>query len=311
MVVAGRERGGGEVPCLVHTYRRHTGTARLNQVRNNGLRALERVGVVRPEDLVVVMDGDMVLAPRTLERYAALAADGYDMIISHRVNLDEGRSGTITPEAILIGDPALASLVRPEEMDELARRQRRYERQMRMRERVPRWVGLIKAHKPKVLGGLHGVSVRRLWMVNGYDEEYVGYGYDDDDLSRRLYATDPPPRTAIAMHDVLALHLWHPRRGGVQPREMPGYARFARADLPVVARLGWRTPMEQPPPVVRVVETGRGGDGRDGDYAVQIFRRRLNHPIRRATQSQDEATCGSEGPCSPGSPGSSMASSSA
>src|SRR5262249_6815500 len=116
--------------------------------------------------------------------------------------------------------------------------------------------GLPKAHKPKILGGHHAVSVRCLRAVNGYDEQYTGYGYDDDDLSRRLHALSPPPRTAIAVSEILALHLWHPSRAPARPTDAPGYARFSSPGLPIEAEHGWRNPIPQPEPHVRVIEGG-------------------------------------------------------
>ena len=46
-----------EVP-IWHTFRPHQGRAQLNQVRNNGLRALRDHAGIEPCDLVVVLDGD-------------------------------------------------------------------------------------------------------------------------------------------------------------------------------------------------------------------------------------------------------------
>lgn len=71
-----------------------------------------------------------------------------------------------------------------------------------------------------------------LEAVNGYDERFVGYGYDDDDLARRLYALRPAPRVAAATDAILALHLWHPTRAPARPTQAPGYAVFTAAWTP-------------------------------------------------------------------------------
>src|SRR5690606_20125777 len=83
--LAGRSRS---VPTLSLVTRPHAGVARLNQVRNNGLRAIVESGA-SPSDLVVVIDGDMVLTPRAIERHRTLAAGGADVIIPFRVNTTE------------------------------------------------------------------------------------------------------------------------------------------------------------------------------------------------------------------------------
>src|SRR5690606_9216074 len=83
---AAAERG---LRPLLLASREHTGEPRLNQVRNNALRALAERADPRPEDLVVVIDGDIALAPDALERHARLAEGGAGVILPNRINLDE------------------------------------------------------------------------------------------------------------------------------------------------------------------------------------------------------------------------------
>jgi hypothetical protein len=223
----------------------------LNQVRNNGLRALCTRGLGDAEP-VILLDGDTVLARDAVARHAALAADGYELIIPFRVNLDEAKTARVTAESILAiarepGSGTIAALAGAVDEVAMASRERRYRRQLLLRKLVPGWAGVPKRHKPKILGGHHAVSVRCLRAVNGYDEEYRGYGFDDDDLSRRLYELPRPPRTAIAVRDILAFHLWHPSRAPGRPTEAPGFARFRREDLPMRAEHGWQDPLAQAP----------------------------------------------------------------
>jgi hypothetical protein len=147
-------------------------------------------------------------------------------------------------------------LARSHEPDHLTARERRYRLQLLLKS-IP-LVGsmLVKPHKLKVLGGHHAVSVRCLRAVNGYDEDYVGYGYDDDDLSRRVYSIRQPPKVAIAIRRIHAYHLWHATRAPSRPTSAPGYERFRRRDLPTAAVHGWKNPTKQPQPCVhRVRET--------------------------------------------------------
>jgi hypothetical protein len=246
--------GGRQPPVFAQVFRPHQGKAMLNQTRNNGLRALERIATLEDRDIVLVVDGDTLLAPDAVARHAQLAVHGYELAIPYRLNLDEATTERITPQAVL--DAAAGGMLDPLvgqlDSEELFWRHRRYRRQLLLRRVLPAWTGVNKSHKPKVLGGHHAVSVRRLRAVNGYDELYTAYGFDDDDLSRRLHALRPPPRTAIAVKDILAYHLWHPTRAPRRPTDAPGYERFAQ-ELPTVAEHGWRNPLPQPPPVVRVV----------------------------------------------------------
>lgn len=63
-------------------------------------------------------------------------------------------------------------------------------------------------YKPKVRGGILGISKKALLHVDGYDENYQGWGMEDDDLGRRLY------KAGIYGKDVFLkdfpLHLYHP-----------------------------------------------------------------------------------------------------
>jgi len=252
---------GERVPTLILTQRPHTGEARLNQVRNNALRALDAGAYLSPHDLVVVIDGDMVLWPDAIEQYGALAAEGADVVIPYRVNLDEKRTRLLVrliARAPAEGARAMASVLTDTDRARLAEREQRYLRQHRLK-RIP-LVGslLVKSHKPKLLGGHHAVRARTLRAVNGYDEEYVGYGYDDDDVARRLHASRPRPRVDVAVRRIGAIHLWHPTRAPSRPTDAPGYARFRRSDLPTACAHGWENPIEQPEPLTRVWPSGPG-----------------------------------------------------
>jgi GT2 family glycosyltransferase len=239
----------GRRPTLVITMRPHGGVARLNQVRNNGLRALDDLGLTG-DDLVIMLDGDTMLAADAIERHSALAAAGADVIVPFRVNLTEETTARLSLDDLLPDSPSLrggraglepAQLVTEADRLALQRRHRRYHRQLALK-RIP---GLVKPHKPKVLGGHHAVRACFLRAVNGYDEQYTGYGFDDDDLTRRLHQLRPRPRTVIAVSQIMALHLWHPSRAPARPEDSPGAARFARREVTAPAERGWASPASQ------------------------------------------------------------------
>ena len=252
-----RGRGAGPVPRLVHAYRPFQGRARPSQARNNGLRALDAEVHPGDGDLVVGIDGDMILDPAVLARHGADAARGAEVIIAFRTCLDEGTTGRVSAEMLLLcGEAGIwEKLGSPQDRAALADRQRRYERQLHIRSLLPRqlWRALVKPHKPKLISAHYAATVGRLRAVNGFDEEYEGYGYEDDDLGRRLLAVVPPSRVSIAVDRAPAYHLWHPSRAPSRPTDAPGYTRFARADLPTYAMHGWKNPADQPTPTVRVV----------------------------------------------------------
>ncbi len=238
-------------PALWLVSRPHTGEARLNQVRNNGIRAILDRCAPSPRDTIVVLDGDTLLAPDAVHHHREAARQGADIVISYRINLDEGRTRLLDADEILRfacsgGMPAVLTQAAHHAAPSLANRQERYETQHLRRQRFA-WLPftqIVKPHKPKILGGHHAVSVRALLAVNGFDEMYTGYGYDDDDLTRRLYEVDSL-RATIAVARILAFHLWHPSRAPESPTMTPGYQRFKRKDLPTRAEFGLDSPRPQ------------------------------------------------------------------
>lgn len=242
-------------PPMVHVARDHQGEPRLNQVRNNGLRAIERCFGALDQDLVLVLDGDSVLGPSSVAQHAALAARGVELVIPYRYELDPAQTRAVTVDRVLAsgdGAPWLGQLPTAAQRRELGRRHARYALQW-----AGRWLGLgeaglLKAHKPKTLGGHHSVSVRALRAVNGYDEQFKGFGFDDDDLSRRLHALRPRVRACVAVRSIGAYHLHHETRRPYGVTEGPDYKRFRKA-RDVRAVQGWANPSPQPEPSVRWV----------------------------------------------------------
>lgn len=252
-----RARTNAELPPLLHVFRKHQGEPRLNQVRNNGLRALDGAGLLQDDDLIVVIDGDMLLEEQAIEQHALLASQGAEFILPFRINLDEQTTQGISEESLLdekaLETEPLRSLATRADLDELRVRARRYRKQLLAR-RLPGWLKLVKAHKPKPLGGHHAVCVGKMREINGYDEGYVGYGYDDDDLGRRLHNLPKPPAVAIAVEQILAFHLYHPTRAPTRPTDAPGYARFNDPDWQSFAEHGWQNPTAQPELTVHRIE---------------------------------------------------------
>lgn len=238
---------------LVIVSRPHQGEARLNQVRNNALRALDERFELRTDDRVVMIDGDVMLLPGALARHAE--ARGFGVTIAYRANLtqeetDQVLAGTVTDSITLQDAQGLvhrASIHASARDAELRARQVRYERQLLARRLGFHRLGLLKAHKPKILGGHHAARVKELRLLNGYDEEYVGYGFDDDDLTRRLYALRPAVSALVAITSTPAAHLWHPTRASASPLDSSGAARFSRKDLPPRCVHGWQSARHQAP----------------------------------------------------------------
>lgn len=252
----------GYAPVLLHAQRAHAGQARVNQVRNNGLRALDHVGMLRDPDIVIICDGDTMLAPDAITKHVARARDGADVTACYRIELTELQTQRVAESDMLASAERFASMMTESQSAErLARlndRQARYERALRLRRWLPAWTGLVKPHKPKLLGGHHAVRVSTLRAINGYDERFEGYGFDDDDLSRRIHALRPAPPMSIGVRDIMAVHLWHPVRAPAAINGSAGHQTFC---LPWTTRAaeGWSSPRAQSEVRVRVV-TGHTGE---------------------------------------------------
>jgi len=232
-------RAAGRMPFW-HANRPHQGQPRLNQVRNNGLRALIGWAGAVDSDLVIVLDGDTMLEPRAAEKHAALRDAGAELVIPFRVMLGEGVTAGLMPEALL--DSGLPeTLLTADDVAALRQRHGRYLRQVFLR-----YFGIGKPQKPKIIGGHHAATIGLLQRVNGFDEQYTGYGFDDDDLSRRINLLRPRARVRIAVRDIMSYHLWHPTRAAGKPAEFSGFARFSQQGLPLRAERGILNPMPQP-----------------------------------------------------------------
>jgi GT2 family glycosyltransferase len=69
------------------------------------------------------------------------------------------------------------------------------------------WIG--HATKPKLTSGNFGVWREDFERINGFDEAFVGWGCEDDDLGLRLRAAGV--RVESILHATCTYHLWHPK----------------------------------------------------------------------------------------------------
>jgi hypothetical protein len=226
----------GDSQCrAVLVQRPHTGKARCAQVRNNAVRALQILAERGEAKLVgsrlVFLDGDTVAPPSTLELHGQAGPN--EIVSAYRVNLTQSQTEQFSqrPEA------GLDTIVAPEQLDELARRDARYRRQDCLRRF---WLG--KDHKPRLIGGHFSVPYDAYVGVNGVDEEYEGYGQEDDDFTRRLYKFGCS--ACVQVRTIPVFHLYHPTRAPAAWETAPGVARF-REKTPTRAVRGLDSPLTQ------------------------------------------------------------------
>ncbi len=213
--------------------RAHTGQSRSPQVRNNAVRTLPEE--LPPETRLVFFDGDCAPAPACLDRHEALGAGG-KIVVGFRVDLDQAPTEAFDERAVLRGDPPAS--ITDDQWRTLSDRDRRYRRAL-----ILRRLGLGKPHKPKLLSANFSCTLAAYREVNGFDEEYIGWGAEDDDLGRRLYQAGHP--AAVGVASAIVYHQWHPTRAPGAWADNAGAPRFLKG-TPVRAARGLVSPLEQP-----------------------------------------------------------------
>jgi hypothetical protein len=158
------------------------------------------------------------------------------LLIGWRIYLTEERTRMLDPEKL---SQQGALMPTPEEATEL----NRWHRQAQFHQLL-RCFKLAKRHKPKILGGHFSITSAMYLRVNGCDEEYEGYGSEDDDLGRRVYAAGG--HSVAAITKIPVFHLYHSTRAANSWRQFSGSQRFMRKDLPVRCVYGLDNPLPQP-----------------------------------------------------------------
>lgn len=174
------------IPTVLTTHP-HDGF-QLARCRNDGVRASSA-------PYILFLDGDCVLPADHVAwhlRYRrpgiAVAGDCIRLSreVSDRVTLDTIRSGEYQSWG---------------SEDEHRRLRRRHQSTV-----IYRWIP--HPRKPTLIGNNIGVWRVDYERVNGFDEEFRGWGCEDDDFSRRLRRVGVRIRSIL--RDTRTFHLWHP-----------------------------------------------------------------------------------------------------
>lgn len=169
------------------TTHEHT-TFRLARCRNEGAAA-------STAPYLLFLDGDCVLPRDHVAVHLAQRRPG-TVMAGDFCRLDEATSARVTLDTIRSG---AFSAWAPE--SELTR--------LRKLDRAARFYRLIRhPTKPKIIGNNVGIWREDYERVNGYDENFQGWGCEDDDLRNRLR------RAGVGVASILrythTYHLWHP-----------------------------------------------------------------------------------------------------
>ncbi|MDE6541452.1 MAG: glycosyltransferase family 2 protein [Muribaculaceae bacterium] len=196
---------------LVHVWHADKGF-RLAEIRN---KCIARA----TGDYIIQTDGDIIMLPHFVADHAALARRGY-FARGVRVRLSAARSAEICrsgrpPKRVSVFSRGL-----------LRDRLKAW--------RLP-WVGRVISYRRKTTCGAIGCNMAfwrdDLVRVNGYDDCFTGWGYEDTDLLMRLMAAGVRMMRPYRM--ALCLHLWHPEKSKHDAPEARAYmeSKMARGEL--------------------------------------------------------------------------------
>jgi len=144
---------------------------------------------------ILFLDGDCILPPDHLAIHLARRRHGVVMA-GDSARLDEQTSARVDEAVIRSG--VFADWAPPEEIKRLKRLARRATRHRF------HW----RPRKPDLTGNNVGIWRADYERVNGYDENFIGWGAEDDDLGRRLRRAGVCVRSIL--HWTHTYHLWHP-----------------------------------------------------------------------------------------------------
>jgi glycosyltransferase involved in cell wall biosynthesis len=198
----------GALPLIRHIWQPDVGF-RAGQIRNKGVAACLKENVFA-NGQIIFLDGDCIPLPDFVARHAQLLAESGEgwCIAGGRALLNKDLT------EILEKSP-------PNPSEEI------YVRKINLPS-IMKWRLLGQVNRVLPLISLPGIRWRRqqsqrwdkfrtcnvsLWskdflMINGFDEDYIGWGFEDSDLAIRLLRLGV--RILNGRHATNVLHLWHP-----------------------------------------------------------------------------------------------------
>ena len=191
-------RGPETEQCVAKFAERFQGRVGFVTQTNKGFRlarSRNRAVVASRGTQLLFLDGDCIVPPHfvqtmtaNLRRKIVMASDCY--------RLSEEATGRVNDLAI----------DRWSIENEIDRSERRRLRAKALRACFYSWLRIPM--RPRLTGCAFACMREDLLEVNGFDENFVGWGLEDRDLQRRFAMQST--RTATVMHRVKAVHQWHP-----------------------------------------------------------------------------------------------------
>jgi GT2 family glycosyltransferase len=166
---------------------------------------------------LLFIDGDCLMPPDHVEQHLRASRPGV-VTCSYCVRLDHAVSQHVTLEAVRGGK--FMQWATSEQLSKL--------RQMHFKSI---WYSAIgHPTKPAFRSGDFALARTDFERVNGFDENFIGWGCEDDDFGRRLRAASL--RAISILNRTRAYHLWHPP-APTRPAEWKRGANVAYLQRPI------------------------------------------------------------------------------
>jgi glycosyltransferase involved in cell wall biosynthesis len=205
---------------VVHAYLPRQG-ARRAACRNQGIR--NATG-----DYLIFMDADFLVLPGAIRAHRQAAAPGR-YVAGRCKYLTEAQSQRVLSAPISVS--LLEELYQQLPDRPVVRDHREF-----VRYGILRRFGLASARR-QTFGGHYSVYKRDMERINGYDENFVGWGGEDLDIALRMNLAGFKGRSAILAARML--HVWHPKElGGAHWKEGPNIDYFNRKNIPFYCENG-------------------------------------------------------------------------
>jgi glycosyltransferase involved in cell wall biosynthesis len=205
---------------IIHAWHPRKG-ARRAACRNNGIRNASG-------DYLIFFDADFAVLPGAVRSHIKTARPGW---------FAAGRCKYTTEEQTKhIFSGAISAALLENIYQELPEEQILKEHHEFVRNGILRKFRLASPRK-QTFGGHFSIYKKDIESVNGYDENYVGWGGEDQDMAMRLVMAGFCGTSVIRSARIL--HLWHPKEMGEKHwKEGANTEYFLRKELPAYCENG-------------------------------------------------------------------------
>jgi glycosyltransferase involved in cell wall biosynthesis len=188
-----------DLPFHIKYVRQKNKGFRLSKIRNNGVR-------VSTGDWLIFLDQDIIYTKEFIRTFVEHFQQRR-FLVSWEIRLSEEQTNKLTHDILCAGD--YRGLITRRQQYDIGRQYRKDLFYVVCKKLRIRHIG------PKLRGGLFAVSRADFFRVNGFDENYQGWGNEDDDLGRRLDAAGITGKNPFLKE--YPLHMWHePHREGIK-----------------------------------------------------------------------------------------------